>query len=74
VVNDKYKKAAADYAATVSPDVFDKDSVYTNDIRADIAILVTQRENFMKAIRKAIATETATTITDYEKNINSTII
>ena len=73
VVNDKYKKAAADYAATVSPDVFDKDSVYTNDIRADIAILVTQRENFMKAIRKAIATETATTITDYEKNINSTI-
>lgn len=73
VVNDKYKKAAADYAATVSPDVFDKDSVYTNDIRADIAILVKERENFMKAIREAIATETAATITDYEKNINSTI-
>ena len=73
VVNDKYKKAAADYAATVSPDVFDKDSVYTNDIRKDIAYLVTQRENFMKAIRTAIATETAATITDYEKNINSTI-
>ena len=73
VVNDKYKKAAADYAATVSPDVFDKDSVYTNDIRADIAKLVKERENFMKAIREAIATETATTITDYEKNINSTI-
>ena len=73
VVNDKYKKAAADYAATVSPDVFDKDSVYTNDIRADIAKLVTQRENFMKAIREAIATETAANITDYETNINSTI-
>jgi DNA repair exonuclease SbcCD ATPase subunit len=73
VVNDKYKKAAADYAATVSPDVFDKDSVYTNDIRADIAKLVTQRENFMKAIRKAIADETKTTISGYATQINDVI-
>ena len=73
VVNDKYKKAAADYAATVSPDVFDKDSVYTNDIRADIAKLVTQRENFMKAIREAIADETKTKISGYETNINDAI-
>ena len=73
VVNDKYKKAAADYAATVSPDVFDKDSVYTNDIRKDIANLVTQRENFMKAIRKAIADETKTKISGYETNINDAI-
>ena len=73
VVNDKYKKAAADYAATVSPDVFDKDSVYTNDIRKDIANLVTQRENFMKAIREAIAAETKTKISGYETNINDAI-
>ena len=73
VVNDKYKKAAADYAATVSPDVFDKDSVYTKDIRADIAALVSARENFMKAIRDAIKLETSTKISGYESEINGVI-
>ena len=73
VVNDKYKKAAADYAATVSPDVFDKDSVYTKDIRADIAALVSARENFMKAIRDAIKLETNKQISDYEGQIKTVI-
>lgn len=73
VVNEKYKTAADEYAATASPNVFDKDSTFTNAIRADIAILVSARESFMSAIRDAIKSETNTQISDYEGQINTVI-
>lgn len=73
VVNDKYKKAADEYAATASPNVFDKDSTYTDAIRTDIKALVSARENFMKAIRDAIKSETSAQISGYEKEINDVI-
>ncbi|MBR1415859.1 MAG: hypothetical protein IJ570_08370 [Prevotella sp.] len=73
VVNDKYQKAAAEYAATASPVVFDKDSAWVNTIRTDIQNLVTARENFMTAIRAAIASETASTIAGYQTQIDNVI-
>ena len=73
VVNEKYKTAADEYAATASPNVFDKDSTYTDAIRTDIKALVSARENFMKAIRDAIKSETNKQISDYEGQINTVI-
>ena len=73
VVNEKYKTAADEYAATASPNVFDKDSTYTDAIRTDIKALVSARESFMSAIRDAIKSETNTQITDYEGQINTVI-
>ncbi|GEM_PF-6377007 len=73
VVNEKYKTAADEYAATASPNVFDKDSIYTDAIRTDIKALVSARENFMKAIRDAIKSETNKQISDYEGQINTVI-
>lgn len=73
VINAKYKEAADAYAATVSPDVFDKDSAYVFAIRADIANLVAARKGFMDAIRTAIATETAGSIAGYQTQINNVV-
>ena len=73
VINAKYKEAADAYAATVSPDVFDKDSAYVFAIRNDIAQLVASRESFMTAIRTAIATETAGSIAGYQTQIDNVV-
>ena len=73
VVNNKYLNAVAERGNTVSPDVFDKDSAYVNDIRADIKTLVADRENFMTAIRAAIKAETASQITGFETQINNAV-
>ena len=73
VVNNKYLNAVAERGNTVSPDVFDKDSAYVNDIRTDIKNLIGARESFMTAIRAAIAAETAAQISGFETQINKAI-
>ena len=73
VVNNRYLNAVAERGNTVSPDVFDKDSTYVNDIRVDIKNLVGARESFMTAIRAAIAVETAAKISGFETQINNAV-